>query len=194
MPRGVHGRRPGSPCSSRPADDRYYAAKIAAERAAKDEAFRRDANPIPEERKAELLPLAYFDIDPRYDVPASLTPSHDETAIPMPTSTGTMRQMRRVGILVFSLNAQPLRLTAFVEVGAPNLNRLFVPFSDLTSGTDTYPAGRYLDLDRTATGVYALDFNRAYNPYCYYNAAYECPFPPAENRLGIPVRAGETLK
>ena len=69
-----------------------------------------------------------------------------------------------------------------------------MPFSDLTSGTDTYPAGRYLDLDRTATGVYALDFNRAYNPYCYYNAAYECPFPPAENRLGIPVRAGETLK
>ena len=44
-----------------------------------------------------------------------------------------------------------------------------MPFSDLTSGTETYPAGRFIDLDRTATGLYELDFNRAYNPYCYYN-------------------------
>src|SRR3990167_2657966 len=101
----------------------------------------------------------------------------------MSTSTGTQRQMRKVGTLEFSLRGQLYTLTAFVEVGAPNLNRLFVPFGDLTSGTETYPAGGDIDLDRTATGIYELDFNRAYNPYCYYNASYECPFPPAENRL-----------
>ena len=72
--------------------------------------------------------------------------------------------------------------------------RLFVPFADQTNGTETYPAGRYLDLTRTATGLYDLDFNRAYHPYCYFNDEYDCPFPPAENRLGIPIRAGERMK
>ena len=67
-------------------------------------------------------------------------------------------------------------------------------FSDLTSGTETYPAGRYIDLSANATGIYELDFNRAYIPYCYYNATYECPLPPPENRLKIPIRAGERLK
>ena len=65
--------------------------------------------------------------------------------------------------------------------------------NDLTNGTETYPGGRYLDLDRTATGIYDLDFNRAYHPFCYYNSSYDCPVPPAENRLKMPIRAGEKL-
>jgi len=69
-----------------------------------------------------------------------------------------------------------------------------VPFNDLTSVTETYPGGRYLDLDRTKTGIYEIDFNRAYTPYCYYNPTYECPYPPPENRLKVAIRAGEKLK
>jgi len=99
--------------------------------------------------------------------------------------------MRRVGVLRFTLKGQRLDLSAFVEAGAPDTNRLFVPFADLTSGSETYGPGRYLDLDRTATGIYVIDFNRAYNPYCAYNARYDCPYPPAENRLAIAVHAGE---
>ena len=53
---------------------------------------------------------------------------------------------------------------------------------------------RYLDLDRNPVGIYELDFNRAYQPYCYYSAAYECPYPPPENRLKIPIRAGEKMR
>ncbi len=183
-----------SACSNRPPDARDYVAKIATDRATKDAEFQKENEPIPENRKAELLPLAYFQIDPDYNVAAALTPTADQTVIPMPTSTGGQRQMRRVGTLEFSLKGQPLRLTAFVEADAPNLDRLFVPFADMTTGTETYPAGRYIDLNRTATGIYELDFNRAYHPYCYYNASYECPYPPAENRLKIPVRAGERIK
>ena len=58
----------------------------------------------------------------------------------------------------------------------------------------TYAGGRFMDLDRNATGIYEVDFNRAYVPYCYYNPTFECPLPPKENRLTIPVRAGERLK
>jgi len=77
-----------------------------------------------------------------------------------------------------------------VEEGQP-LESLFVPFTDLTTGKDTYPAGRYLDLHPTATGFYNIDFNLAYNPTCAYNETYECPYPPPSNRLKVEIRAGE---
>ncbi|PYR00686.1 MAG: hypothetical protein DMF96_02660 [Acidobacteria bacterium] len=131
-------------------------------------------------------------IDPGYDVPAVLKPTDDRTVFQMPTSSGAPRDMRRVGSLEFTLKGLPLKLTTFVEVATPT--HLFVAFSDLTSGNETYPAGRYVDIDRNSTGIYEIDFNRAYNPYCYYNPTYECPYPPPENRLKIPVRAGERMK
>jgi uncharacterized protein (DUF1684 family) len=73
------------------------------------------------------------------------------------------------------------------------MKRLFVPFGDLTNNVETYGGGRYLDLDRTPTGLYDLDYNRAYHPYCVYNTTYECPVPPRENRLAVAIPAGERL-
>jgi len=163
-------------------------------RAAKDAQFQRDSEPVPESRKAELLPLVYFPIDPAYNVPAVLTPSTDSAIFLMLTSSGTQRRERRAGTLEFTLKGQPMTLSAFVEADAPNMNRLFVPFRDLTAGTETYEAGRYLELDRTGTGFYELDFNRAFNPYCYYSLAYECPLPPPENRLKVRIEAGEKIR
>src|ERR1035437_1018777 len=183
-------------CSPKPPGEGDDAAQMAAARAQKDLDFTNapDGQPVPQSRRAELLPLAYFPFDPAYSVPAILRPSADRKTMMMPTSVGAEREMRRVGTLEFSLKSQPLKLTAFVEVGAPNVDHLFVPFSDLTSGTETYAAARYLDLDRNATGVYIVDFNRAYHPYCYYNPTFDCPYPPAENRLSLPIHAGERLK
>ena len=154
----------------------------------------RDADPVPQDRKKELLPLAYFPIDPDYNVPSQFKPINDPTILEMPTSTGTERKVRRVGTLEFVLKGQPLKLTAFHDMSEPSLNELFVPFSDMTSGTETYAGGRYLNLERNTTGIYEIDFNRAFTPYCYYNPTYECPYPPPENRLKFPVRAGERTR
>lgn len=183
-------------CSSRPPDDTAdYVKQVTAARAQKDADFQNASDsPVPADKRADFLPLGYFPIDPDYRVPATLRPSSDATTLEMPTSTGQIRQMRRVGSLEFSVKGRPLKLSAFVEIGSPNLDHLFVPFTDLTSGTETYPAGRYLDLDRNATGIYIVDFNKAYQPYCYFNATYDCPYPPPENRLPVPIHAGERLK
>jgi len=169
-----------------------YTAKIAAVRAAKDDSFKNDPeSPVPADKKAVLLPLQYFPIDELYAVPATLEPAAERTQIQVPTSTGKIRNMQRVGALKFSIQGKPLQLTAFIDVDSPQVNRLFVPFADQTSGKDTYVAGRYMELDPTATGIYVVDFNVAYNPYCYYNAEFDCPYPPKENRLAVEVRAGE---
>ena len=171
-----------------------YEEDIAAWRAQKD-AFMRGAeqSPIPPAERASFAPLVYFPIDPDYRVPAALTLKPSTDILEMPTSTGDRRAMRRVGTLGFTLKGQALTLTAFVDATENDMDRLFVPFGDLTNGTETYTGGRYLDLERTATGIYDLDFNRAYFPFCYYNATYDCPVPPRENRLALPVRAGERM-
>ena len=172
-----------------------YPSKIAALRAAKDESFRNEKDsPIPADKKKTLLPLAYFPIDESYAVPASLEPAAERTRIQVPTSTGKIRDIERVGTLKFTVKGQSLQLTAFLELDNPQANRLFVPFSDLTSGAETYPAGRYMELDPTPTGIYVVDFNIAYHPYCYYSPEYDCPYPPKENRLTMPIRAGERMQ
>jgi hypothetical protein len=171
-----------------------YPDEINGWRATKDR-FMRESNesPVPPERRASFPPLAYFAIEPEYRVPAALTVARGDTELEIPTSTGLRRPHRRIGKLEFTLRGQPMALTAFVEVGQEDMRRLFVPFGDLTNGAETYPGGRYLELDRTATGIYDLDFNRAYHPFCYYNPTYDCPYPPRENRLPVPVRAGEKM-
>jgi uncharacterized protein (DUF1684 family) len=175
-------------CTSTPED---YATKVMAARAAKDENFKTASDsPVPADRRATLIPLSYFPIDENFAIPATLVPTERRQRMQLPTSTGKIRDVESVGTLKFSWKGQPLRLTAFLEEGD---QRLFVPFTDLTTGTQTYAAGRYLNLDPTATGIYVVDFNTAYHPYCYYSEAFDCPFPPPENRLAIAVHAGERL-
>jgi uncharacterized protein (DUF1684 family) len=191
-------------CSSGPSapDTSSYLSDVAAARANTNRVFGEAAecgdagageecSPVPADRRPALLPLRYYEIDPRFNVPAALRLSENRPVFEMPTSTGTLRRMQRVGLLEFTLEGQPMSLAAFVPEGTRAIESLFVPFADLTTGAETYASGRYLDLHPTATGVYAIDFNRAYNPYCAYNDTYECPFPPPSNRLKVAIRAGE---
>ena len=181
-------------CSSGPSapDDSAYLEELADARAFKNQSFLESPDsPVPADRRDALLPLPYYEIDPSYSVPAVLSLSDERPVFEMPTSTGALRRMQLVGVLEFTLLGEPRSLGAFIPDGTQQITRLFVPFADLTTGSDTYDAGRYLDIDPTTTGYYTIDFNQAYNPYCAYNDTYECPFPPPTNRLKVAVRAGE---
>jgi len=165
-------------------------------RARKDNMMRSgEDSPLPPEKRASFTGLPYFEIKPEYHVSSFLTV--DRTGPPMiitlDTSTKVPRKMRRVGALGFTLDQTAYKLTAFADIDDSAMKRLFVPFGDLTNNTETYGGGRYLDLDRTASGFYDLDFNRAYHPYCVFNPTYECPVPPRENRLEVAIPAGERL-
>jgi uncharacterized protein (DUF1684 family) len=180
-------------CTSGPAppDESSSLAGSQAWRAAREQYMREDKNsPVPAEKRDLLLPLRYYPPDLSYIVPAELRVSRDRPVFEMPTSTGTIRRMERVGVLEFALQGQPMTLAAFVEEGQA-LESLFVPFADQTTGTATYAAGRYLDITPTPTGLYEINFNNAYNPSCAYSEKYECPYPPASNRLKVAILAGE---
>jgi uncharacterized protein (DUF1684 family) len=181
-----------------PPDNRPYEQQVAALRQSKDAAFRstsRDSfSPIPEAQRAAFPGLNYFPVDQAYRVPAYLTrqPTQPPQFIELQTSgPEERRRAQKVGSLTFTLAGEPSKLIAFADEGS--LTRLFVPFYDLTNGRETYRGGRYLEIERTASGIYDLDFNQATNPYCVYNTSYDCPIPPRENRLTAAIRAGEML-
>jgi hypothetical protein len=185
-------------CASGPAppDAGSYVQQVEQARQAKDRNFlTAPDSPIAPAVRATFSGLPYYPVDATWRVPASLTlePSAAPVILELPTSQALRRRMRRVGTLGFVVQQQPLRLTAFADVDGRAVTRLFVPFGDRTNDTATYKGGRYLDLDRTSTGLYDLDFNRAYHPLCVYDASFDCPVPPRENRLPIAVTAGERL-
>jgi uncharacterized protein (DUF1684 family) len=182
-----------SACSSGPGapQDGNYPQRETARREALDKRFFQEKDPIPADKRNVLLPLRYYPPDQDYIVAAALRLGQERPRVLMPTSTGTIRPYERVGVLEFTFRGESLSLGAFIEEGTRDIQGLFVPFVDLTSGKETYPAGRYLDVPPTPTGLYEIDFNKAYNPYCAYNATYECPYPPPSNRLKVEIRAGE---
>lgn len=181
---------PAPPPLDRPA----LRAAWAAWTAARDSLFTSPDGPLSEAERAAFSGLPYFPYDSAFAVPAALVPSVSADTVRFPTSTGELRPMVRAGQLVLVAGGVERRLVAYMQVGpgAP-AGELFVPFRDATSGSETYGGGRYLDLPLDPLGRYALDFNRAYHPYCVYSDAYSCPLPPPENTLALAVTAGERL-
>jgi len=185
-------------CSSGPgpANSASSDQDIATSRAEKDAYFRTNKDsPIPEAERATFPGLVYYPIDPAYHLPASLTqdPSGTPVIIELQMSQNDREKMRRVGTLTFTLGDSTYKLTVFTELTDRKIDHLFLPFADLTSGSETYKGGRFLNLTRTTTGLYDLDFNRAYHPFCVYNVSWDCPVPPKENHLPVAIRAGERL-
>ena len=173
-----------------------YADAVRAYRADKDEAFRSSpGSPVPEADRAAFRGLPYFDVDEslRFEGLA-LEPYRgaEPTSFEIPTTDGQLRPAERAGTFTFSIGGTSHRLTAYTFHGA-GPESVFVPFQDGTTGSETYGAGRYLDIEREADGSYALDFNLAYHPSCVYDARFSCPLTPAENRLPIRIEAGERL-
>ena len=125
-------------------------------------------------------------------MPARLERLPDPETVIMLTSRNLEKRFVRYARLHFTVDGTACALAAFKSAADASDDRtLFVPFTDVTTGAETYPAGRFLDLDEPAGEIVVLDFNRAYNPLCNYSPAYNCPIPPAENRLPVAIRAGE---
>ena len=171
-----------------------HAALIEHDRAAKDAFFRSSAqSPIPARARPGFRGLAYYPVDLALRLEGVRLAPYGGDGPPefqIPTSDGRVRPARRVGSLRFVLGGRSQALTAY-DLSGGHDHSLFVPFLDATSGTETYGAGRYLDLE--PDGSYVLDFNLAYHPYCAYSPEYSCPLTPAENRLPMRIEAGERL-
>lgn len=168
-------------------------------RADKDDYFRTGGgSPIPAADRAAFAGIPYFPVDEAYiveDLVLEPYTGDEPVRFEIPTTDGRLRPAERAGVFRFELAGGPQRLTAYRMAGADGEagESLFVPFLDATTGTETYGAGRYLDLEPEDDGTWTLDFNVAYHPSCVFDPRFSCPLTPAENRLGVRVEAGERL-
>ena len=173
-----------------------YTDWIDQQRARKDAGFKSSpSSPIPAADRAAFNGLPYFPADQSLrfeDLALEPYAGDAPSAFTIPTSDGQLRPAHRAGTFSFSTGDAPRSLTAYVMDGG-DPHSLFVPFLDETSGTETYGAGRYLDVEPEEDGSYVLDFNLAYHPSCVYSPNYTCPLTPAENRLATRIEAGERL-
>ncbi|TXH24713.1 MAG: DUF1684 domain-containing protein [Cyclobacteriaceae bacterium] len=137
--------------------------------------------------------LKFYPADVRYRIKAKLKPIEGKKVVLLSTSDGKEQKYLEYAFAEFELDGvqNQLLILEVMEMG-PQRGKLFLAFSDETSGSETYGAGRYLDVKKVpAAKSIELDFNLAYNPYCAYNDNYSCPFPPKENLLKVAIRAGE---
>lgn len=137
----------------------------------------------------------FFPVDLRYRVMAILEVIPSSAFFQMPTSSADMKDYRIYGTITFELLGKKFQVPVYQSkmlMSVPKYKSyLFFPFTDLTNGTLTYGAGRYIALSIPDAGnALILDFNKAYNPYCAYSDGYSCPLVPAENNLDVEIMAG----
>ena len=128
----------------------------------------------------------WFAPDEAYRVTATFHPYPPGKTLTITNVLGDTQPVPCPGYVTFPLNGRLCRLEA---QGTPT--GLFFNFRDLTSGKTTYPAGRFLDTDKTQNGKVVLDFNKAINPPCAFTEFATCPLPPVANYLKIEIPVGE---
>jgi uncharacterized protein len=160
-------------------------------RVQKDAFFKTHSHsPLTAEQQAAFAGLHYFPENPELRLVLQLEEFADKEIVVMQTSTGDERSYTRYGRLHFTVEGQDVALTLYADADSGGF---FLPFVDVLRGRETYGAGRYLEPEPLGDGRFLVDFNLAYNPYCAYNDDWSCPITPPENRLAVPIRAGEKL-
>ena len=157
-------------------------------------------SPLDEQQRRHFQGLAYFPYNPAMRFVVKVDTDVEPTSQTVVMDAQETMSMTTVGRVHFTVEGESVALSLYwlnIYGGG-----LFLPFRDTTSPTESYGGGRYLfDTIKGSDFLPApgasgwdrimLDFNYAYNPSCAYNDRWVCPLAPAENRLSVPIRAGE---
>lgn len=154
----------------------------------------REESPLTDEDFKTFKSLDFFPISNKFIVQAKFRRTPKEKSFKMKTTGTRTPEYVKYGELTFSLDGKEFKLNLYQNIElikkAGFEDYLFLPFSDLTCGKESYIGGRYMDMRIPKTGTMTIDFNKAYNPYCAYNPKYSCPLIPLENDLDIEILAG----
>ena len=178
-------------CGEEAVSTSSYEQSVMEARVQRDMQMREKTSVIPPGRRDAFRGLDYYGVDPTYRYVVPLRRFSAPDTVMIAESTGGVREQVRIGEVTIPLPGDTVDLVAFRGQSDAPRGRLWTPFADSTNGRTTYEAGRYVDLDPAGGDSVVVDFNRAYNPTCAYNPDFACPLPPPENRIDVPVPAGE---
>ncbi|MGM0441957.1 MAG: DUF1684 domain-containing protein [Elusimicrobiota bacterium] len=176
-------------------DIKKWKNKIKFIRRQKDSFFKSARSPLSFEDREDFEGLNHFPPTIQFRFKIELSEHSQKNNLKIKDTKGNIRNFLRYGEFIFNVNNIECKLQTYKSDKEDE--SLFIPFKDKTSGQETYPAGRYLDLDsendRLPDGKWILDFNFAYNPWCAYSDNYACPLTPSENYLDVKIQAGEKM-
>jgi len=183
-------------CNETPKDN--YLKKIEDYRYEENLKFHDDSkSPLTKEDLKTFKKLDFYPIDKKYRVVAKLEKTVDAPIFEMTTTTDRKPLYIKYGTVTFTLDGIEQKIPIYqnkdLDRDPQYIDYLFMPFTDKTSGKESYGGGRYLDVlttDENPDGTIILDFNKAYNPYCAYNETFSCPLTPEENTLTVAILAG----
>lgn len=151
-------------------------------------------SPLTADDLAVFKTLDFYPANETFFVLAKLVRTKKEKPFKMETSTDRKPLYVKYGELYFTIDGRDFQLNVYSNIELSKKkgykNYLFLPFSDLTSGKESYIGGKYIDIRIPKGNTIAIDFNTSYNPYCAYNSKYSCPKVPLENDLDIEIKAG----
>ena len=151
-------------------------------------------SPLTKEDFKSFKGLDFFPLNEKYIVEATFIRTKKEKAFGMKTTTSRTPLYVKYGELHFTIEGKNLKLNVYKNLDLSKKlgyeDYLFLPFSDLTCGKESYIGGRYVDMKVQKGKTWTIDFNKAYNPYCAYNYEYSCPIVPLENDLDVEILAG----
>ncbi|MQP52568.1 MULTISPECIES: DUF1684 domain-containing protein [unclassified Flavobacterium] len=151
-------------------------------------------SPLTKEDFKHFKGLDFYPISEKYIVQATFIRTKKEKPFGMKTTTSRTPLYVKYGELHFSIEGKDFKLNVYQNkdlIKKPGYaDYLFLPFSDLTCGKESYIGGRYVDMRIQKGKIWTINFNKAYNPYCAYNYEYSCPIVPLENDLNIEILAG----
>lgn len=159
-----------------------------------DKLSQSEASPL---SKADAKKLSFYEPDEDFRVIADVEKISPKESITIDTYSGKEQEFIEYAKLTFSVKDKPYSLMTHKNLKSMRMpqyrNKMFLMFTDLTTGESTYGGGRYIYIDESDlnNGKIQLDFNKAFNPYCAYSDGYNCPIPPKENDLPFKVEAGE---
>ncbi len=130
----------------------------------------------------------FYPLSTAYRITATWEPSDAKKMVDVPNVLGDITPTPVAGEAVFKISGQEVRLSA---LGGDAKDGLFFVFKDLTSKTETYPPGRFLQTGPVVNNTVVLDFNEAYNPPCAVTPYATCPLPPKQNQVAVAIPAGE---
>lgn len=155
-----------------------------------------ESSPLSSNQIENFKGLSYFPIDIKYQIEAQVVLEETRKQVSLTTTSGSQIELIKYGTATFNFEGKSYSLTIFKNKDLPeygdNKQQLFIPFTDLTTGQETYESGRYLPIDEPEEGnTVILDFNKAMNPFSAYNDQYFSVVPPPENVMSQTIVSGE---
>lgn len=151
-------------------------------------------SPLSAKAKKTFKGIHFYPVNEKYSVNAKFVRTPNEKPFQMSTSSGMRKTYIKYAEVYFTIDGKQYKLNVYQSQdllqSADYKDYLFIPFTDATSGNETYEGGRYIDLAITNSDHILVNFNKAYHPYCAYTDGYNCPVPPQENTLPIKIEAG----